>query len=490
MVAKLKNIKIDNFKSFEGQNTFYVEELTTIIGLNASGKSNLIEALSILSMISRDILISNVLNNTSTVTLPIRGGAKGCLRGVKKTFGLGCTIEKSNGNELDYFIKFKVEDDDRVFVDEEFLFELHKKRSDEKSLIYKTVKNSKSIADISVEYDNKKRGKNPRIMMDRSRSILSQLDRNRIDTNTQLNSIFNLFEIAKKEGKKIDVNEINEISRSQNTIFNEINIVKEVLASIFILNIDSKIIRNYTRRDNSQLNYAAGNLSSVLDRLYSDVRRYKRYTDDKSLPIGITPRAIENLKERKKAWDRLLATIDIIPEYKISDLSITVTPAPYRDVIFTCIEQIEDKNVKIPATSLSDGTISVIAIATAVLTYPYNSIIVIDEFDNGIHHSKAIKFLEKIQEIARQKRITLVLTTHNTTLLNSLKGKEYNGINIIHRGKESSNSKIIRFIEIPNYEKIIATGGVGKAVAKDGLLSYIEQEESESELPDWLRGLI
>ncbi len=283
--------------------------------------------------------------------------------------------------------------------------------------------------------------------------------------------------------------EINEISQSQNTIFNEINIVKEVLASIFILNIDSKMIRNYARRDNSQLNYNAGNLSSVLDRLYSDVRRYKRYTDYKSLPIGITPRAIENLKERKKAWDRLLATIDIIPEYKISDLSITVTPAPYRDVIFTCIEQIEDKNVKIPATSLSDGTISVIAITTAVLTYPDNSIIVIDEFDNGIHHSKAIKFLEKIQEIARQKGINLVLTTHNTTLLNSLKGKEYKGINIIHREKESSNSKIIRFIEILNYEKIIATGGVGRAVAKDGLLSYIEQGESEIELPDWLKGL-
>ena len=228
----------------------------------------------------------------------------------------------------------------------------------------------------------------------------------------------------------------------------------------------------------------------MLDRLSLDVRRYKRYTNDDSIPTGISNRTIENLKERKKVWDRLLDTIGIIPEYKITDISITVTPPPYRDVIFTCIEQIEDKIVKIPATSLSDGTISVIAITTAVLTYPDNSIIIIDEFDNGIHHSKAIKFLEKIQKIARQKRITLVLTTHNTTLLNSLKGKEYNGINIIHREKESSNSKIIRFIEIPNYEKIIATGGVGRAVAKDGLLSYIEQEESESELPDWLRGLI
>ncbi|ORO94622.1 AAA family ATPase [Streptococcus mitis] len=490
MVSKLKNIKIENFKSFEGQNTFYVEELTTIIGLNASGKSNLIEALSILSMIGRDTLLTNALNNSSKVTLPIRGEAQGCLRGAKKTFGLGCTIEKSNGNELDYFIKFKVEDNDRVFVDEESLFELNKKKSNEKSLIYKTVKNSKSIADISVEYDNKKRGKNPRITMDRSRSVLSQLDENRIETNTQLVNFYDLIEDMSKKGENsFNINDIDKISSKKITIFEEINIVRKVLNSMFILNIDSKMIRNYARRDNSQLTYNAGNLSSVLDRLYLDVRRYKRYTDEKSLPIGITQRAIENLKERKKAWDRLLATIDIIPEYKISDLSITVTPAPYRDVIFTCIEQIEDKNVKIPATSLSDGTISVIAITTAVLTYPDNSIIVIDEFDNGIHHSKAIKFLEKIQEIARQRRITLVLTTHNTTLLNSLKGKEYNGINIIHREKESSNSKIIRFIEIPNYEKIIATGGVGQAVAKDGLLSYLEQKESDIELPDWLKGL-
>lgn len=179
----------------------------------------------------------------------------------------------------------------------------------------------------------------------------------------------------------------------------------------------------------------------------------------------------------------------MIPEYKIVDLTITVTPLPYRDVIFTCTEKIEGKEVKIPATSLSDGTISVIAITTAVATYPENSIIVIDEFDNGIHHSKAIKFLEKIQRIAQKKNITLVLTTHNTTLLNSLQGRDYKGINIIYREQDTSNSSILRFVDLQNYEKVIATGGIGDAVAKDGLLSYIEQEESEIELPSWLRGL-
>lgn len=490
MSAKLKTLMIENFKSFEGKNRFFVEELTTIIGLNASGKSNVIEALSILSMVSRDILVTNILNTTSTMALPIRGGAQGCLRGNKRTFGLGCTIEKENGRELEYFIKFKVEDSDRVFIDEESLFELNVKKSEEKSLIFKTIKSSKNIADINVEYDNKKRGKNPRMIVDRSRSILSQLDKSRIDTNTQLNNLYDFIEMSKKRGKEININnfnEIKEITRRENTIFNEIDTVKEVLKSMFILNIDSHKIRSYARRDNSRLTYDAGNLSAVLDRLYMDVKHYqRRYRDKNALSSGLMD---ERLIKSKRKWDTILETIGVIPEYKITDLTITITPPPYRDVIFTCIEQIEEKNVKIPATSLSDGTISIIAITTAVTTYPENSIIVIDEFDNGIHHSKAIKFLEKIQKIAKKKNITLVLTTHNTTLLNSLQGRDYKGINIIYREKDTSNSSILRFVDLQNYEKVIATGGIGKAVAKDGLLSYIEQEENKIELPSWLRGL-
>ena len=328
------------------------------------------------------------------------------------------------------------------------------------------------------------------MIVDRSRSILSQLDKNRIDTNTQLNNLYDFIEMSKKRGKEININnfnEIKEITRRENTIFNEIDTVKEVLKSMFILNIDSNKIRSYARRDNSRLTYDAGNLSAVLDRLYMDVKHYqRRYRDKNALSSGLMG---ERLIKSKRKWETILETIGVIPEYKITDLTITITPPPYRDVIFTCIEQIEEKNVKIPATSLSDGTISIIAITTAVTTYPENSIIVIDEFDNGIHHSKAIKFLEKIQKIAKKKNITLVLTTHNTTLLNSLQGRDYKGINIIYREKDTSNSSILRFVDLQNYEKVIATGGIGKAVAKDGLLSYIEQEENKIELPSWLRGL-
>lgn len=478
----LKKIKFDNFKSFEGESIFYVEDLTTIIGLNASGKSNIIEGLSILSSVSRENSLTSILNNENRLRIPIRGGASGCLRKGRRTFGLGCTIEKENGVNLEYFIKLKVEDDDRVFIDEESLIEVENENKENNSIIFRTIRNNKRIADVSVEYDNKKRGKNPRVVMDRSKSVLSQLDENRILTNSQLSSIANLIEEANKSGDTIDIKEISNLSHSKSTIFEEISLVKNILSSMFMLNINPNKIRDYVRRDSSELTYDAGNLSAVLDSLKGYTRRFEKFEKQMS---HVSKRAVEGYV----AWKDILDTIDVIPEYKINNIEITVTPPPYRDVIFTCIEQIDGKEIKIPATSLSDGTISVIAITTAVVTYPIGSIIVIDEFDNGIHHSKAIQFWEKIQKIAKERNITLVLTTHNTTLLNALSGNEYSGVNVVYRLPETSNSKITKFVDIPNFEKIIATGGLGKAVAKDGLLSYINSKPVQIELPDWLRGL-
>ena len=49
------------------------------------------------------------------------------------------------------------------------------------------------------------------MMMDRSRSILSQLDWNRIDTNTQLSNFYDFIESAKKSRKEININEFNKI---------------------------------------------------------------------------------------------------------------------------------------------------------------------------------------------------------------------------------------------------------------------------------------
>ncbi|WKT14466.1 hypothetical protein P9166_14145 [Lactococcus lactis] len=75
----------------------------------------------------------------------------------KKVFGLGCTIKKNNGNFLVYSLKIDVANEDRVYVDEENLYELTAEGG--RHLLFKTIKKEKYKGDIVVEYDNKKGGR-------------------------------------------------------------------------------------------------------------------------------------------------------------------------------------------------------------------------------------------------------------------------------------------------------------------------------------------
>ena len=64
--------KVENWKSFE-KATFYIDPLTILIGANASGKSNLLDALLFLQRISSNINISQAINRD--LNLPALRGA-------------------------------------------------------------------------------------------------------------------------------------------------------------------------------------------------------------------------------------------------------------------------------------------------------------------------------------------------------------------------------------------------------------------------------
>ena len=72
------------------------------------------------------------------------------------------------------------------------------------------------------------------------------------------------------------------------------------------------------------------------------------------------------------------------------------------------------------ATLLSDGTLRVLAIAAAVLSAPSDSLVVIEEVDNGIHPSRARQLLDHLLGIARQRRLRVLLSSHNPALLDAL----------------------------------------------------------------------
>ena len=490
----LTKIELENFKSFEGKHTIDINNLTTIIGLNSSGKTNMLEGISILSNISSGIDITAFFNKYAEMAKGnIRGGASGCCRTRKKVFGLGCTIKKSNGNSLVYSLKIDVANEDRVYVDEENLYELTAEGG--KHLLFKTIKKEKYKGDIVVEYDNKKRGKNPRIQCDRSYSILSQLDQKLILNNETLNEVQKLID---NSGVKdyIAVDFLKDLrTKNKNTIYQDIELIKENIKNVQSINPNPDKVRNYVSRDNSPIFTDASNLSAVLDRLISGYRmaerRYNGYgknVNHEKNSLDLSYR--ERYEEYKKKYDMLLSIVRLLPEYEIKELSTIITPSPLRDVMFTCVEVHNGNDVKMPASLLSDGTIKVIAIATAIVTSPDNSVLLLDEFDSGTHQNKSFELLRKLFEVANERNIILVVTTHNTSLLNQYTVKYLKGTSIVFRTKETGNSEIVNFYDLKGVEKLLARGGLGDAALKDGLDEYLyTQENKEVALPEWLQNM-
>ena len=490
----LTKIELENFKSFEGKHTIDINNLTTIIGLNSSGKTNILEGISILSNISSGIDITAFFNKYAEMAKGnIRGGASGCCRTRKKVFGLGCTIKKSNGNSLVYSLKIDVANEDRVYVDEENLYELTADGG--KHLLFKTIKKEKYKGDIVVEYDNKKRGKNPRIQCDRSYSILSQLDQKLILNNETLNEVQKLID---NSGVKdyIAVDFLKDLrTKNKNTIYQDIELIKENIKNVQSINPNPDKVRNYVSRDNSPIFTDASNLSAVLDRLISGYRmaerRYNGYgknVNHEKNSLDLSYR--ERYEEYKKKYDMLLSIVRLLPEYEIKELSTIITPSPLRDVMFTCVEVHNGNDVKMPASLLSDGTIKVIAIATAIVTSPDNSVLLLDEFDSGTHQNKSFELLRKLFEVANERNIILVVTTHNTSLLNQYTVKYLKGTSIVFRTKETGNSEIVNFYDLKGVEKLLARGGLGDAALKDGLDEYLyTQENKEVALPEWLQNM-
>lgn len=97
----------------------YIENLTTLIGTNASGKSNAIEGMFILSEMAAGRDLTTIFENSGSI---IRGGAMGCCRFDTAFFKLGCMVQYDEISDLYYEVKLCTQSG--IFVADESLIEL------------------------------------------------------------------------------------------------------------------------------------------------------------------------------------------------------------------------------------------------------------------------------------------------------------------------------------------------------------------------------
>lgn len=413
----IKSFIFEKFKGYD-RAILWLEQVTTLIGSNASGKSNAIEGIQILSELATGRELSTIFDGTKNSEGSIRGGAKGCCRYRANSFLLGCTLDWDEKYDLLYRIRISVAG--RIAVEEESLYLVENAKVDAASgtVIFKTSAANTDSGDIAVEYTNGVRGKNPKCHVLRSMSVLSQMQ------------------------SRLPV----EIANYDSTI-NKIRMVQNSLMQMFILDPVPALMRGYSRIGDSKLRRNCGNISAVL---------------------------YEIKKNNPSEWAEFCSIVKGLPENEINDIQFVTTTI--NDIILVQKEQNGKVSENIDAVRLSDGTLRCIAALAAVMSEPEHSLIAIEEMDNGIHPSRVIKLMDALCKIAQRRSIDLVMTTHNVTVLNGLNKSGILGVSVVFRDPETSASKIVPFVEVRNQAGLLAAGGLGDALESEKLIEAIKNK--------------
>lgn len=304
--------------------------------------------------------------------------------------------------------------------------------------LYEIKKESTGLSnDVQVAYNNFGRGRNkPTIICNDQIAILNQL----ISPAT--------FSDKDKE--------------SQKTIPNISNKFQKILGETLFLDPVPAKMRNSSAID-KEIKIDGSNLAGVLYHICKDAKLKKQ----------------------------LLEFVRSLPEQNITNI---VCKKEHRgNVYFELKESFGNVKENWTAELLSDGTLRVLAIATALLSVPEGSAVVIEEIDNGIHPSRAKQLMETITKYAKKRNLRLLLSTHNPALMDALPDEALQDVVFCYRDKVGGDSRLVRLSDLPNYPELLVQGTLGDLVTQGILDKFVKSpttpEQRKQQALEWLNSL-
>lgn len=384
----IKEIRLKNWKSFKNV-TFKPEGINILIGANASGKTNFLEALELMQKLGR--------NASEQEIKKIRGGQR-------------------------FFKNMNIEND-----------------SEERTLLECVIKNEKIL-------EKKYSGQ-----LKTDECIYEIFENNKEIKDKVENDIIKVSEIG-AHPKEIEIDEKITIKVYLEEILKEIT-KKEELSKITILDPIPREIRENTK--DTYNNFIEKDCSNLINYI-------------SNLPE----------EERKKIEKELLKYIKQLLDHNIEALSFSKIGEMEESSQLYLEENVNGKTIKLHSDIISDGTLRFIAIIGVLLLQPAGSILAIEEVDNGIAPSKTKLLLDIINDISYEKEIDVILTTHNTALMNYLSKELFDYIFFVYRDKKG-NSQIQRIADIPRIAKLMSFGEIGKLMETNKILEYLQGEDNE-----------
>ncbi len=411
----IKEITVQDWKSFE-EATFYIDPLTILIGANASGKSNLLDAFLFFMRVSANIGISQAINGDVNLP-PLRGGFEWVCRKPENKFTLTVLIEMSEKKDYRYTLTCLVNDTKAELFYENLsvLTYLSKNKKPKEKNLFKTAQEEADPPGLPTYFNTGMQGRGKRVDLNRTHTILAQAE--------SLNLRKEVIEGVKK--------------------------VLSELQSIF-----------------------------VFDPIPSHMRDYKPLSDTLQADGANIAGVLAGLeKDRKEEVEKELTFyLKDLPEKDVRRIRAETVGKFKTDAMLYCEEGWSNKSHEVDARGMSDGTLRYIAIVTALLTRKENSLLIIEEIDNGLHPSRAKILIDMLKTLGRKRSIDIVVTTHNPALLDAAGNTMVPFITVVHRAEKNGSSLLTQLEDIEQLPKMIAGGSLGRLTTEGRIGKALQAE--------------
>lgn len=427
----LSSFTIEKFKSYR-EATLELAPLTALVGANASGKSNAIEALRLLSRLAEGNRLESI-RHALQENGEIRGTVDDLACRGESAFSLSCLMATPDWNR--YSITLELRDDGDLHIKDERLTGTG--ISSGAPLFEVVTPSTGSLGDMWVAYNNFARGgKKPQIRCSDQTAVLCQL-----------------MTSARFYGGH---------TKAQQEIPAATRQFHQQLSTITLLDPRPSLMRGYSSKTEQNLTESGRNLSGVL----------------------------YNLCQERENKAQLLEFVRALPEQDITEIDFIETPRG--EAMVTLTETFGGSSRKYDASLLSDGTLRVLAIAAAVLSAP-GSLVVIEEIDNGVHPSRAAQLLNQVSSIAKDRNLRVLISSHNPALLDALPDDAVPNVVFCYRSPKDGLSRLVRLTDLPDYPELIAQGSVGHLMTRGLIERFVKEhpgsEQRKRHAHEWLSDL-
>ena len=427
----ITSIRLKDFKSF-GDETLQFGPFTILIGANATGKSNLRDALRFLHGVARGYTLTEIISGRYGAGgqhewEPIRGGPSEIIRMESRNGAVSRLSPPAFRMQVDMMI-----------ADIEHIYTIEVSRDHSKANQFRVTFES---LHINSEIVYEKRHSTPD---DRRVSLSEYVDRNVIQFQSLPEEFRHLSSVDVDLSRPV-LPQMKE-HRYARFIGLPVDPVIDALSQCRFLSFSPDRMRIPSFPGNPLGEYGE-NLSSVLKEICSDNQR----------------------SSILKSWVNELTPMDVKRFEFQEDFSKRIHLAVQ-----------ENSGKLFSAYSISDGTLRFLAMAALLLNQNESCFYVIEDIESGIHPARLHLLADLFERNTRNTNTQVLATTHSPALLTVVNDNTFEDISVAYRLEESDASIIRSITDLPNVRKLKTSHGLGRLLSggwMETTLEFMENRE-------------